>query len=202
MLFNQFTAILGLAAGLASAVDIHYYVNANSCSGVRTSCTNIASNTCCRRVANGGTPARSILFTMNRRILVRGHTGPFGDECRDVVVRQNANPNHCMSRADGGTFNGAGWGEPTLRRSDVETAQCLAGENKCNETVRPDKVALADGTEYDVQSLDEAKYNELVALEHGLLTHTVTFSVEAALSETFAVAESVPEEFKSLRVTI
>ncbi|KAI8302258.1 hypothetical protein K4K59_000596 [Colletotrichum sp. SAR11_240] len=193
MLFTQITAILGFAIGLASAVDIHYYVNANSCSGARTSCTNIGSNVCCLRSLNGGTPARSILFTMDRRISVRGYGGAAGSGCANLVVAQNGNPNHCMSRADGGTFTGAQWGEPTLRKRAPEVDQCPAGEGKCNETVRPDTVMIADGTEYDVQGLDEAKYDELVRFK---------FCVEAALSETFAVAENVPGEFQSLRIAV
>ncbi|KAJ3961554.1 hypothetical protein N0V92_001755 [Colletotrichum tropicale] len=189
MLFTQVTAILGFAIGLASAVDIHYYVNANSCSGARTSCTNIGSNVCCLRSLNGGTPARSILFTMDRRISVRG----YGAAAPTSSSRRTATPNHCMSRADGGTFTGAQWGEPTLRKRAPEVDQCPAGEGKCNETVRPDTVMIADGTEYDVQGLDEAIYDELVRFK---------FCVEAALSETFAVAENVPEEFQSLRIAV
>ncbi|KAK2772063.1 hypothetical protein CKAH01_14068 [Colletotrichum kahawae] len=137
---------------------------------------------------------------MDRRISVRGYGGAAGSGCANLVVAQNGNPNHCMSRADGGTFTGAQWGEPTLRRRAPEVEQCPAGEGKCNEKARPDTVMIADGTEYDVQGLDEAKYDQLVRFKfkyHPSLDH-----VEAALSETFAVAEDVSEEFQSLRIGV
>ncbi|KAK2028133.1 hypothetical protein LX32DRAFT_640270 [Colletotrichum zoysiae] len=187
MLFSHIAAIIGFAASLTSAVDIHYYRDSHSCSGARTSCTNIGSNVCCTRTAGGGVPARSILFTAGSgTVQVRGYGGAAGSGCANPVVRQNALLPHCMSRADSGTFTGAGWGPATLRRRAPEAQECPAGEeSKCRETVRPNTVTVADGTEYDVQGLDEAKYNEFV---------------DAALSETFASANDVPEEFKSLRI--
>ncbi|KAK2037494.1 hypothetical protein LZ31DRAFT_636021 [Colletotrichum somersetense] len=202
MLFSHFTAIIGFAASLASAVDIYFYRDSNSCSGARTSCPNIGSNTCC-----GGGPARSILFTAGsgtvRTAQVYGYRGASGSGCASLILPQNARLPHCMSRADSGTFTGARWGSATLRRRAPEAQQCPAGEqSKCRETVRPNTVTVADGTEYDVQGLDEAKYNELFYFdpETYLANQIVISSIDAALSETFASANDVPEEFKSLRI--
>lgn len=161
MLFTQVTAILGLAASLASAVNIKLYSGSQTCSGSYVVCSDIASGRCCASTTN----YRSIRFdggtgTRNLRGFVNG--------CDNIIISQNAGLPFCMSRGDGGSLNGAVWRAASLLRRGPEEESCPASQGGCKETAKPDKVVLADGAEYNLKGLDDTKLNELVSTKPSL----------------------------------
>ncbi|KAH8836450.1 hypothetical protein MCOR07_011003 [Pyricularia oryzae] len=154
MLFTQVTAILGLAANFASAVNIKLYSGSRTCSGSFVVCSNIVSGRCCASATN----FRSIRFdggsgTRNLRGFVNG--------CDNIIISQNTGIPFCMSRGDGGNLNGAQWRAASLLRRGPEEESCPADQGGCKEVAKPDKVVLADGAEYDVKDLDDVKLTEL-----------------------------------------
>ncbi|KAI6253439.1 hypothetical protein MCOR07_007134 [Pyricularia oryzae] len=184
MLFVRITAILGLAASFASAVNIKLYASSRTCSGSYAVCSNVASGTCCYSSTNH----RSIRFdggsgTRNLRGFVTG--------CNNLIISQNAGIPFCMSRGDGGSLNGGVWRAASLLRRGPAEDSCPADQGGCKDPAKPDLVVLADGTEYDVKQLDDAQLKEL---------SDAVFSMDLAFTETVASAEDIPKEFDALRI--
>ncbi|TLS21520.1 uncharacterized protein PpBr36_10211 [Pyricularia pennisetigena] len=189
MLFAQATTILGLAAGLGSAVDIGFYASSTDCTGTAVICSNVASNRCC--VLSGS--HRSVRFVAAERLInVRADS----NRCTSIGFGQNVRPPYCLSSAGQSTFNSAQWREAILLKRAPEVDQCPAGPGGCKEFVRPDLIVIPDGTKYYLKDLDDVAYEKL----YGNPLYRYYYSTGAAANDAFAVAKDVPEEFSALRI--
>lgn len=138
-----FTAILSLVAS-ASAIDLYAFSD-YGCRGSWVRCAGINPNVCC---TGSGFSVSALGIPIGWQITLIGSTGG-GCNTWGASGTNNGQSNICVN---GGYYTGE-WYRFNGRKRD-EAAAVVSSE--CQ---RPDKLGLADGTEFDLTSLgdDELK---------------------------------------------
>lgn len=151
MLFSQ--VFLSLVASV-SAIDIWLNWSATDCHGQNSiKCADINPDTCCTVNGVTGSPFGSLHFKeipAHWNIDCRGHQGT---NCGRVIERVNSNgrTDVCLGH---GSLGGGGYGFANKRG--------ITTDIKCRDIVKPNVVAFADGTQYNLAELDDASFDEMV----------------------------------------
>ncbi|KAF4956143.1 hypothetical protein FSARC_11673 [Fusarium sarcochroum] len=158
----------------ASAVDIYFHGN-NNCGGSTTSCPSANPNWCC-----GGNTASNFQSVAVRGVSkgwdmqLRGYSG--GNCKKLMTVSKNNGHDWICNRSNGFKYTGAGYNFVGKKRAE-------SGSGSGTECQRPDILTLVDGTEYDLSSLNDDDYENLVAIGFNATEHA-----------------EIPEEYQSLQI--
>ncbi|KAF4986225.1 hypothetical protein FDECE_16060 [Fusarium decemcellulare] len=148
----KFLAAFVNLVATASAVDLYLHQN-NNCGDSSLRCNGIDPDRCC------GTSSNSSPY---QSVAVRGIQGGWNVQCRgydgglcnrlQTVSGNNGNDWIC-NRSNGFRYTGVGYNFVGKKRAASET-----------ECQRPDALVLADGTEYDLTSLNDDDFDSLVKI--------------------------------------
>ncbi|GKT44497.1 uncharacterized protein ColSpa_04678 [Colletotrichum spaethianum] len=159
-----FSALLLTLAATASAIDVRAYTS-SGCDGGWVGCANINPN-----------------IPSSWRIRGEANTG---GGCSFLANQQDSNGNTdiCMSYSSRGDRTGGSYWFVGRKRADDESCPAeQPGSGKCEASVKPDTLGLADGTKYSIIGLTDEKVQEL-----------------ENIANTGASADAVPAEFQILR---
>jgi hypothetical protein len=149
-------ALVSLVA-TASAIDLYLERNNDCGGGSALRCNGINPDTCCGTDASNS-PYQSIAvrgIPAGWNLQGRGYVG--GRCNRLSTVSGNNGGDWICNRSNGFRYTGAGWnfvGGRLGRRAEP----VIGGRSECQ---RPDALVLADGTEYDLTSLNDDDFESL-----------------------------------------
>ncbi|KAF5023279.1 hypothetical protein F66182_4660 [Fusarium sp. NRRL 66182] len=152
----KFLAALASLASLVatvSAVDCYLHTN-NNCGGASLRCNGINPNTCCG--VDGSSPYQSVAIRgipLGWNLQLRGYAN---GRCSTLQTISGNNGNDWIcNRSNGFRYTGCGYNFVGRKRDDpVSKSECT----------RPNVLELADGTEYDLTSLDQDDFYKLIEL--------------------------------------
>lgn len=152
--------LLGLIATV-SAIDIRGFPADQHCKGTYTACTNASPNDCC--VSASGNVYGSIGFyaiPKNWNIITRAYNG---GSCKNekFSAQSEGRDTICLG---GSAYSGGKYAFTQTKRSD--DADAATGD--CNVR-RPDLMVFEDGKKYNMTSLDNDLYTELVSIKNARL---------------------------------
>ena len=176
----KFTSILSLGAlaSLTSAADLLNYA-ANSCSGSAQVYRNVGPNVCTPaiRIVNGrpvGSRSTAYLNLPGNAVAVQWLGTRTTANCGTVLGALARSGSFCGNA--GQEYAGSSWTtRGAARRQVAAEVEEAAGEVvdvngpapagvKCEKTVQPDAVILADKSEYEIKDLAPEKVDQLLSL--------------------------------------
>ncbi|KAM0237870.1 hypothetical protein ACHAP5_008878 [Fusarium lateritium] len=178
-----FSALLLTLAATASAVDVRAYSN-TGCNGGWVGCGGINPGVCCvfSNSASSGRLSVSVnAIPSSWRIRGEANTG---GGCTYLANQQDSNGNTdiCMTYSSRGDRTGGSYTFVGRKRADDQSCPAeQPGGGKCEASVKPNTLGLADGTKYDITGLTDEKVEEL-----------------EKIANTGAGADAVPDEFQIL----
>ncbi|KAH9438250.1 hypothetical protein MCOR02_001888 [Pyricularia oryzae] len=173
--------VLGLAAAV-SAIDIRGH-DQDICRGGYVACVNIDPNVCC--AFDGKASIWVAAIPPAWRIRARSMTG---GGCSYLATEgdNNGTQDICLAYTSRGLRTGARYWFLNLKRAEDETCPAAQPEGgKCEASVKPNVLGLADGTEYNIEGLSDEKVAEM-----------------EKIMATGAGADAMPAEFQILRRSI
>ncbi|KAK1976143.1 hypothetical protein LZ30DRAFT_667343 [Colletotrichum cereale] len=179
-----FSTLLLTLAATASAVDVRAYTS-SGCNGGWVGCAGINPNVCCvfSNSASSGRLSVSVnAIPSSWRIRGEANTG---GGCSFLANQQDSNGNTdiCMTYSSNGDRTGGSYWFVGRKRANDELCPAeQPGGGKCEASVKPNTLGLADGTEYSIAGLTDVKVQEL-----------------EKIANTGAGADTVPAEFQILR---
>ncbi|KAG5659158.1 hypothetical protein HG530_011812 [Fusarium avenaceum] len=179
-----FSALLLALAATASAVDVRAYGD-TGCNGGWVGCGGINPGVCCvfSNSASSGKLSVSVnAIPSSWRIRGEANTG---GGCTYLANQQDSNGNTdiCMTYSSRGDRTGGSYTFVGRKRADDKSCPAEQPDGgKCEASVEPNVLGLADGTVYNISGLTEEKVQEL-----------------EKIANTGAGADAVPAEFESLR---
>ncbi|EHA55880.1 hypothetical protein MGG_08373 [Pyricularia oryzae 70-15] len=180
----QFSALLvTFAAATVSAIDVRGYVGDN-CGGAWVGCANLNPNVCCTPFGGSRASVGFAAIPTNWRIRGQAFTG---GGCNSYGGQGDSNGRDffCLPYTTRGDRTGGSYSFVNRKRAIDETCPAEQPLGRCEATVKPDTIGLADGTEYNITSLSEDQVNEL-----------------SAIAASGAGVEAVPANFQVLRRSI
>ncbi|KAH7020790.1 uncharacterized protein B0I36DRAFT_353534 [Microdochium trichocladiopsis] len=188
------TALAGLLATVG-AIDVRYYTtpgtgNTITCNGGYSQCTGLSPDVCC--YYSGSRTVAFAAIPTEWRIQARFYGGEncSGEQRNDY---SNGRDNICWA-LNGIYVKGAGYGFVNKRSEAEITAATGAGNKKC---VRPDLLVFETGESYQLDTLTESQYAEMLCDVNyaDLIFPTYSTSIHMAGGN----ATDVPASFSAFR---
>ncbi|TLD27047.1 hypothetical protein PspLS_04319 [Pyricularia sp. CBS 133598] len=173
--------VLGLAA-TASAIDIRGH-DQDVCRGGYVACVNVDPNVCCTFGGKASIWVAAIPSAW--RIRAQSSTG---GGCTYLATEgdNNGTQDICLAYTSRGLRTGARYWFLNRKRAEDETCPAAQPDGgKCEASVKPNVLGLADGTEYNIEGLSDEKVAEM-----------------EKIMATGAGADAMPAEFHILRRSI
>ncbi|ETS88079.1 hypothetical protein PFICI_01907 [Pestalotiopsis fici W106-1] len=151
----KFLATLLSLAATASAIDLYLHTN-NNCGDDSLRCNGLNPDTCCGFVTSSS-PYQSIAvrgIPSGWNLQGRGYDG---NNCNRLQTVSGNNGNDWIcNRSNGFRYTGAGYNFVGRKRAE-------GAGGAASNCQRPNALVLANGTEYDLTTLEDPEFEELIA---------------------------------------